>query len=175
MKAQSNLRNLKKLMKYDEQRPERDHENSVPKDNLPPKNATNSQNSDKLNSLKDENSKLKSKIRKYNEKLGQANKKILDLMKEKATLFNKLRAQSEKPWENPIETSTAKEISGNTRKNARFEEKTTIGKGFEEISRSFKSPLTAFGYDAARVGYKDDVLLDEINRNISKGMEFYNL
>ena len=162
-------------MKQEEQRPERDNENSIPKDNIPKKYEVINQNSDKINEINNENNKLKSKIRKYNEKLSLANKKILDLMKEKATLYNKLKAQSEKPWENHFEASTVKEITGNMRGNARFDEKATVGKTFEDNYRSFKSPLTNFGYDAARVNYKDDVLMDEINRNISKGMEFYNL
>ena len=175
MKAQSNLRTLRKLIKQDEQRPERDNENSIPKDNIPKKIGINNQNSDKINEINNENNKLKAKNRKYNEKLSLANKKILELMKEKAILYNNLKSQSEKPWENHFEASTVKDIPGNLRGNARFDEKATVGKTFEENYKSLKSPLTNFGYDAARVNYKDDVLLDEINRNISKGMEFYNL
>ena len=56
-----------------------------------------------------------------------------------------------------------------------FDEKMTMNKGFDENKMSFKGPLNGFGYDAARINYKDDVLIDEINRNINKGMEFYNL
>ena len=94
MKVQSSLKSLKKRMKADEQ-PEKEYENKATKDNLPINNA---QNNEKLNQFKEENSKLKSRIRKYGEKLAQANKKIIDLMKEKAGFINKLRMEDERPY-----------------------------------------------------------------------------
>jgi len=50
-----------------------------------------------------------------------------------------------------------------------FDEKMTMNKGFDENKMSFKGPLNGFGYDAARINYKDDVLIDE---TLIKGWNF---
>ena len=176
IRMEMNLKTLKQRIRQEE-KPERDEENIEPKENI--RNVAKGK--DNTDVLKEENNKLKNRIKKYEDKLAQANKKIMELIKEKAGFINKIKEKTEQnpnaitynKWDFRDENSLENE---NQQKFGKLKPSYS-----EEKLPQFKSPYTGFMvqtkpmYDISRVNYKDEVLLDEINRNINKGMQFYNI
>jgi len=167
-----------KLRIRQEEKPERDEEENVE----PKENRRNiSKGKENIDALKEENNKIKNRIKKYGDKLAQANKKIMDLIQEKAGFINKIQENNEQntnsitynKWNFRDEIPLEKE---NKEKFSKLKPSYS-----EENLPQFKGPYTGFMaqttpmYDISRVNYKDEVLLEEINRNINKGMQFYNL
>lgn len=144
-----NLKSLKKTIR-DEEKPVKDFEIIDEKEEKIT-NKNKDQNIEKFSHIKEENSNLRKKIRKYNEKLAQANKKILELLQEKAGFIEKLKTTSEKD-----------EYLNNYKEDLPF------------MTKEKPNKLMNQTFDK-RLNYKDELLLDEINRNINKGMQFYKL
>ena len=198
MRIQSNLNTLKNKGK-NEEKPVKDIEP-----------IENNVNKEKNNSLQEENSRLKSKIKKYSGKLAQANKKILDLIKEKAEIISKLKITNDKNikpntirWEDEQDEPTLDEkltrFKGDYNQTAGLMPNSSFNKtinqtigykpykpynqtgDYEKQNNEGAFSQTTGGYaggynlDGAKINHKDDLLLQEINRNINKGMEFYNV
>lgn len=173
MKVQASLKAFQRTMRRD-QRADKDDDENLSLETKKPKE----DQIQRVSQLKEENSKLKLRLQKHGEKLSLANQKIIDLMKDKAALIQRLKeTQAEKPWENSHFLGKSKDIERFGERNPRgklFEDKANDFEG-ERAMRTVKSPLTAIGYDPTKVSYKDDVLLEEIQRNIARGIEFYKM
>lgn len=130
--------------------------------------------------FKEKNILLKSKIKKYKDKLELANKKIMDLMKEKAVLLQNQEQKKQAPfyrnWESQKELSSNQE---NFKTNTGFINKKSPLINTNEKERGFSYDPVSRNINmikgGAQISYKDEILLEEIQKSINNGMQFYKL
>lgn len=130
--------------------------------------------------IKEENLKLKRKIERHKKRLDQANKKIVDLIKEKAALTQKVSEYEEtnkkpiyKNWESQKEITSKIQTAQNQGQRQYLTSKSPFLMENDSKDRGYSKEN--LNKNRGQISRKDEILLEEINRNINSGMSFYKI
>lgn len=130
--------------------------------------------------IKEENLKLKRKIERLKKRLDQANKKLVDLIKEKAVLTQKVSEYEEtnkkpiyKNWESQKEITSKIQTVQSQGQRQYLSSKSPFLMENDSKDRGYSKEH--LNKNRGQISRKDEILLEEINRNINSGMSFYKI